>query len=87
MKRKRHTPEQIIGKLREADAALAKGGRQDEGSRTQFESSPVPVVTLNANRETVRFDGIAGEPLPPPGARWGAEVVKSGRRCCPAAIT
>jgi hypothetical protein len=27
MKRLRHTPEQIVRKLREADAELAKGGR------------------------------------------------------------
>ena len=26
MKRKRHTPEQVIAKLREADAGLAAGG-------------------------------------------------------------
>lgn len=33
MKRKRHTPEQIIRKLREADARLAGGGTVAEAAR------------------------------------------------------
>ena len=34
MKRKRHTPEQIIGKLREAEVKLAKGIAVPRSART-----------------------------------------------------
>ena len=34
MKRKRHTPEQVIAKLREADAALAAGKSITDVSKT-----------------------------------------------------
>jgi len=34
MSRKRYTPEQIIGKLREAEVALAQGGTAGQDCRT-----------------------------------------------------
>ena len=76
MKRRRHTPEQIVRKLREADRMLAEGAdlalvcRQLEVSvqtyqrwRVQYKAMrPEDVVRLKAlEKENVRLKRIVGE--------------------------
>jgi hypothetical protein len=61
MKRRRHTPEQIIGKLREADRLLAEGHQVPERCTS---SSAGSAATTRA--------GATGVPMPSSAAKAGA---------------
>jgi hypothetical protein len=53
MSRKRHTSEQIIGKLREAEVELAKGHKTSEVVRKELRSGPIEDVWKRYRRRSL----------------------------------
>ena len=66
MPSKKHKPEEIIGKLREAEIVLAQGGSAAEASRRIAVSEQTGVVRANAPR--VKKVGLEAALMPRPGA-------------------